>query len=64
MHESQNRHRGKHYDPVGAVLGTVWAVGHAVVIVLLGVTSHNQFNADHLGADRAANSVLDRELPA
>ncbi|MFF1796206.1 hypothetical protein ACFVXQ_18630 [Kitasatospora sp. NPDC058263] len=64
MHESPSRHRGKHHDPVGAAMSTAWALGHAVVIALLGVTVHDQFHPDHPGAERAATSEPDREPPA
>ncbi|MFJ8475943.1 hypothetical protein [Kitasatospora sp. NPDC094011] len=59
MYESPSRHRGQHRDPVGAVLGAVWAVGNAVVIVLLGVIVHNGFDPARLGAHPAATSAPD-----
>ncbi|MFF3073443.1 hypothetical protein ACFVSN_37275 [Kitasatospora sp. NPDC057904] len=54
MYESPSRHRGRHRDPVGAFLGVLWAVGNAVVIVLLGVIVHNDFDTARIGARPAA----------
>lgn len=59
MPETASRHRGKHHDPVGTVLGAVWALGHVVVIGLLGIAVHNQLDPNRLGAERAASSVPD-----
>ncbi|MEE1829270.1 hypothetical protein PUR61_44970 [Streptomyces sp. BE20] len=61
MPESASRQRGKHHDPVGTVLGALWALGHAAVIGLLGIAVHNQADPGHLGAERAASYVPDSE---
>lgn len=59
MYESPSCRRGRHRDPVGAVLGAVWAVGNAVVIALLGVIVHNDFDPARLRTHPAASSAPD-----
>ncbi|MFD7594393.1 hypothetical protein ACFV6D_15330 [Kitasatospora sp. NPDC059812] len=59
MYESPSRHRGQHRDPVGAFLGVLWAVGSAVVIALLGVIVHDDFDSARIGAHPAAGSAPD-----
>lgn len=61
MRQPPSRHRGKHHDPVGAALNTVWALGHAVVIALMGGIVHNQLDPGHLGTERATHSTPDHE---
>ncbi|MFF4817287.1 hypothetical protein ACFY2K_22165 [Kitasatospora sp. NPDC001309] len=59
MHDSPSSRRGRHRDPVGAFLSALWAVGNAVVIALLGVIVHDDFDSARLGAHPAANSAPD-----
>ncbi|WP_331744740.1 hypothetical protein [Kitasatospora sp. NBC_01300] len=59
MYESPSPRRGEHRDPAGAFLGALWAVGNAVVIALLGVIVHDDFDAARIGAHPAANSAPD-----
>ncbi|MFE2729113.1 hypothetical protein [Kitasatospora sp. NPDC059327] len=59
MYEPSSRRRGQHRDPVGAFLGVLWAVGNAVVIALLGVIVHNDFDTARIGAHPTANSAPD-----
>ncbi|HJD80237.1 hypothetical protein [Kitasatospora aureofaciens] len=42
-------HRAADRDPLGRVLTWLWALGHLIVLTLLGVTAHDQLSSDHLG---------------
>ncbi|WP_405009583.1 hypothetical protein [Kitasatospora sp. NBC_01539] len=55
------RHRGARHDPFGAALAWLWALGHLLVLTLLGVTAQHQLCADHLGPTLAADHEPDRE---
>lgn len=60
-HAPPGRHRGAHHDPLGAALAWLWALGHLIVLTLLGVTAQHQLGADHPGPALAADYELDRE---
>ena len=60
-HAPPAQHRGAHHDPLGAALTWPWALGHLIVLTLLGVTAHHQLSADHSGPALAADHEPDRE---
>ncbi|WP_457029200.1 hypothetical protein [Kitasatospora sp. P5_F3] len=61
-HPAPARHRGAHHDPVGTALAWLCALGHLIVLTLLGITAQHQLSADYLGPALAADHEPDREL--
>jgi hypothetical protein len=48
-------HRTADRDPLSCVLPLLWALGHLIALVLMGVTVNNQLSSDHLGPAPAAD---------
>ncbi|WP_369185158.1 hypothetical protein [Streptomyces sp. Y1] len=55
-------YRAAHRDPVEAVLTWLCALGHLIVLALLGAAADHQLSSDHFGPVPAADHEPDRDL--